>query len=144
LPGWPPGTGCSSEGGGSSYWRPRTGSADGCSGCAARATCSTSVPTLITDRYTEYLKLVDELRLADRVVHGSPLVGVVAGRPGELTLHVLHTSRPLRSFLGTRLLSARAKLRLVGRGLRLIKPLHRLNPYELSSHVHYDTESIQD
>lgn len=97
-------------------------------------------PTLITDHYTEYLALVDSLGLSDRVVDSSALVGVVGGGGA---LHVLDTSRPLRSFAATRLLTPRAKLALIARGVRLLRPLRGLNPYRLSSHVHYDTESMQ-
>ncbi|HEY1971025.1 MAG TPA: NAD(P)/FAD-dependent oxidoreductase [Pseudonocardia sp.] len=96
-------------------------------------------PTLITDHYTEYLRLVDDLGLRHLVVDSSPLIGVV--RDGQL--HVLDASRPVRSFLSTKLLSARAKLRLLVRGLRLVRPLWKLNPYELTSHLHYDTESME-
>jgi oxygen-dependent protoporphyrinogen oxidase len=96
-------------------------------------------PTLITDHYTEYLNLVDELGLSHLVVDSSPVIGVVKGRE----LHLLDASKPLSSFVSTRLLSVAAKLKLVFRGLRLLKPLWKLNPYELSSHVHYDTESME-
>lgn len=95
--------------------------------------------TLITDRYTEYLRLVHELGLSDRLVNSSPIVGVVSGRE----LHLIDASRPLSSFAGTRLLSTGEKLRLMFKGLRLIKPLLGLNPYDLSNRVQYDTVSMQ-
>lgn len=95
-------------------------------------------PTLITDNYREYLKLVDELGLSDQLVDSSPLVGVVKGSE----LHVLDSSRPLAAFAGTKLLSTGQKLKLIAKGLQLIKPLWKLNPYELSSHIHYDTQSM--
>jgi protoporphyrinogen oxidase len=100
-------------------------------------------PTLVSDKYTEYLKLVEELGLADRVVPSSTLVGVVSGTEPDFELHVLDAARPIRSFARTKLLSAGAKLKLIARGLALLKPLHKLNPYELSNKVHYDTESMQ-
>jgi protoporphyrinogen oxidase len=100
-------------------------------------------PTLVSDKYTEYLKLLDELGLSDRVVPSSALVGVVSvGRDGN-ELHVLDAARPIRSFARTKLLSTGAKLKLIARGRNLLKPLHKLNPYELSNKVHYDTESMQ-
>ncbi len=105
-------------------------------------------PTLVSDKYTEYLKLVDDLGLADRVVPSSTLVGVVSGGPGsssgpDYTLHVLDTAKPLRSFARTKVLTTKAKLKLVAKGLNLLRPLHKLNPYELSNKVHYDDESMQ-
>jgi len=36
-----------------------------------------------------------------------------------------------------------AKLQLLTRGVRLLKPLSGMNPYELSNRVHYDAESIE-
>lgn len=100
-------------------------------------------PTLVSDKYTEYLKLIDELGLSDRVVPSSTLVGVVSAGPDGNRLHILDAARPIRSFARTRLLSASAKLKLIARGRALLKPLHKLNPYELSNKVHYDTESMQ-
>lgn len=100
-------------------------------------------PTLVSDKYTEYLKLIDELGLSERVVPSSALVGVVSAGPGGNTLHILDAARPVRSFARTKLLSTAAKLRLVTRGRALLKPLYKLNPYELSNKVHYDTESMQ-
>src|ERR1700744_2297075 len=58
-------------------------------------------------------------------------------------LHILDTRKPLRSFLTTKLLPSAAKLQLIARGVRLIKPLSGMNPYDLSNRVHYDTESIE-
>lgn len=96
-------------------------------------------PTLITNNYTEYLKLVQELGLSDHLVDSSSVVGVVSGRD----LHLLDASRPLSSFAATRLLTLGDKLKLIFKGLRLIKPLLGLNPYELSNRVHYDTVSME-
>jgi len=95
-------------------------------------------PTLVTDKYTEYFKLIHDAGLSHLVVDSSPLIGVVRGRE----LHVIDASRPLSSFLKTKLLSPRAKLSLLIRARRLAKPLWKLNPYELSDRVHYDHESM--
>lgn len=95
-------------------------------------------PTLITDKYTEYLKLVRDAGLAHLVVDSSPLIGVFRDRE----LHIIDASKPVRSFLNTKLLSPRAKLELLLRSLRLVKPLWKLNPYELGDRVHYDRESM--
>lgn len=95
-------------------------------------------PTLITNNYTEYLKLVDELGLSPLLVDSSPVVGVVSGRE----LHLIDASKPLSSFAKTRLLSPSDKLKLIIKGLKLIKPLAGLNPYELSNRIHYDTVSM--
>lgn len=96
-------------------------------------------PTIITDKYTEYMKLVADVGLSDQVVDCAPEMAVVKGND----LYILDTRRPLRSFLTTKLLPARAKLRLVANGLRLIKPLIGMNPYDLSNRVPYDTQSIE-
>ena len=96
-------------------------------------------PTLITDNYTEYLRLVAELGLSDRVVDSSPVIGIFS----DSGLHLLDASAPLRSFASTRLLSPGDKLKLVFRGLSLLKPLWKLNPYELSNKVHYDCVSME-
>ena len=95
-------------------------------------------PTLITDKYNEYLKLVHELGLSSLLVDSSPVIGVVSGR----TLHLLDASKPLSSFITTRLLTTTEKLKLIVKGLQLIRPLAGLNPYELSNRVHYDAESM--
>lgn len=98
-----------------------------------------SGPTLVSDKYTEYLALVRDLGLSHLIVDSSPVIGVVKGR----RLHLLDAGKPLRSFLTTDLLSAGQKLKLVLKGTKLLKPLRGLNPYDLRSHVHYDTESMQ-
>lgn len=95
-------------------------------------------PTLITDQYTEYLKLVEELELSHLLVDSSPQIAVV----GPNGLNIIDASRPLRAFLATRALTPVNKLKLAIKGLQLIKPLSGLNPYELSSHIHYDRESM--
>lgn len=96
-------------------------------------------PTIVTDNYTEYMKLVQDVGLSDKLVDCAPEMAVVKGSD----LHILDTRKPLRSFLTTKLLPPVAKLRLAVRGVRLIKPLYGLNPYELSNRVQYDTESIE-
>jgi len=95
-------------------------------------------PTLLTDKYTEYLRLVTELGLSHLVVDSSPVIGLVKGG----TLHLVDSSRPLVSFATTKLLSVGGKLKLIARGLRAVKPLWKLNPYDLSDRVQYDTESM--
>jgi protoporphyrinogen/coproporphyrinogen III oxidase len=95
-------------------------------------------PTLITDKYTEYMKLVADVGLSDQLVYSATEMAVVKGDD----LYILDTRKPLRSFLTTKLLPARAKLRLLVNGLRLIKPVYRLNPYDLSNRVQYDNQSI--
>jgi protoporphyrinogen oxidase len=96
-------------------------------------------PTIVTDNFTEYMKLVREVGLSDKVIDCAPAMGVVK----DSDLHVLDLSKPIRAFLTTKLLPPAAKLQLVARGVRLIKPLYGLNPYDLGNHVQYDTESIQ-
>jgi protoporphyrinogen oxidase len=96
-------------------------------------------PTIVTDNFTEYMKLVRDVGLSDKVIDCAPAMGVVK----DSDLHVLDLSKPIRAFLTTKLLPSAAKLRLMARGVRLIKPLYGLNPYDLGNHVQYDTESIQ-
>jgi oxygen-dependent protoporphyrinogen oxidase len=95
-------------------------------------------PTIVTDNYTEYMKLVRDVGLLDKVIDCAPAMAVVKGSE----LHILNLRKPLRAFMTTKLLPPAAKLRLMARGLRLIKPLYGMNPYDLSDHVQYDTESI--
>jgi oxygen-dependent protoporphyrinogen oxidase len=96
-------------------------------------------PTIVTDNYTEYTKLLRDVGLSDKLIHCAPKMAVVKGSD----LHILDLSKPLRAFLATRLLPPVAKLRLIARGVRLIKPLYGLNPYDLGNHAQYDIESIQ-
>lgn len=96
-------------------------------------------PTIVTDNYTEYMELVRDVGLSDKLIDCPPQMAVVKGSD----LHILDTRKPLRSFLTTKLLPSAAKLQLIARGVRLIKPLSGMNPYDLSNRVHYDTESIE-
>src|SRR4051812_25864889 len=76
-------------------------------------------PVIVTDKYLNYMNLVRAAGLSDQVFDCPPEMAVVKGSD----LHVLDTRKPIRSFLTTQLLPARAKLRLVVNGLRLIRPL---------------------
>src|SRR6202012_544708 len=96
-------------------------------------------PTIVTDNYTGYMDLVREVGLSDKLIDCPPQMAVVKAS----NLHILDTRKPLRSFLTTKLLPSAAKLQLIARGVRLIKPLSGMNPYDLSNRVHYDTESIE-
>jgi protoporphyrinogen oxidase len=96
-------------------------------------------PTLITDKYTEYLKLVNDVGLSHLVVDSSALIGVVSGRE----LHLFDAARPLASFVATKALSTGAKLKLIARAVRLVKPLWKINPYDLRDRVRYDSESME-
>jgi protoporphyrinogen/coproporphyrinogen III oxidase len=96
-------------------------------------------PKIITDKYTEYMKLVRDVDLFDEVVDCAPLMAVVKGTE----LHVLDTRKPVRSFLATKLLPTRAKLRLLANGFRLLRPLVGMNPYDVGNRVQYDSESIE-
>jgi protoporphyrinogen/coproporphyrinogen III oxidase len=96
-------------------------------------------PTIVTDNYTEYMKLVRDVGLTDKVVNCASEIAVIQGD----YLHILDTRKPLRALLTTKLLPPAAKLRLMARGLRLIKPLYGMNPYDLSNRVQYDVESIE-
>jgi protoporphyrinogen/coproporphyrinogen III oxidase len=96
-------------------------------------------PTIVTDNYAEYIKLVRDVGLSDKLIDCAPEMAVVKGSD----LHILNLRKPLRGFLGTKLLPPAAKLRLMARGVRLIKPLAGMNPYDLGNHVRYDTETIE-
>src|SRR6201999_810676 len=88
---------------------------------------------------TEYMKLVRDVGLTDKVVDCTPKIAVVQGD----NLHILDMHKPLRAFLTTKLLPGAAKLRLMKRGLHLITHLYRISTYYLSNWVHYDVESIE-
>jgi protoporphyrinogen/coproporphyrinogen III oxidase len=96
-------------------------------------------PVIVTDKYTEYMKLVRDVGLSDEVGDCAPEMAIVKGNE----LHILDTRTPIRSFLTTKLLPVRAKLRLMANGLRLTKPLYGMNPYDVSNRVQYDNESIE-
>ena len=81
-------------------------------------------PTIVTDNYTEYMELVRAVGLSDKLIDCPPQIAVVKGSD----LHILDTRKPLRSFLTTKLLPSAAKLQLIARGVRLIKPLSGMNP----------------
>ena len=57
-------------------------------------------PTIVTDNYTEYMKLVRDVGLTDKVVDCTPKIAVVQGDK----LHILDMHKPLRAFLTTKLL----------------------------------------
>ena len=65
-------------------------------------------PVIVTDNYTEYMKLVRDVGLSDQLVDCTSEMAVVKGNQ----LHILDTSKPVRSFLTTKLLPTRAKLRM--------------------------------
>ena len=85
------------------------------------------------------MKLVRDVGLSDQVVDCATEMAIVNGDE----LHILDTSKPVRSFLTTKLLPARAKLRLLANGPRLMRPLVGMNPYDVSNRVQYDNESIE-
>jgi protoporphyrinogen/coproporphyrinogen III oxidase len=95
-------------------------------------------PTIVTDSYSEYMKLVAAVGLSDELVDCPPAIAVAKGSD----LHIIDTGKPVRSFLSTKLLPPAAKLQLLVRGLRLVKPLVGMNPYDLGDRVQYDAESI--
>lgn len=96
-------------------------------------------PVIVTDMYSEYMKLVRAVGLSDQVVDCAPEMAVVKGNE----LHILDTRRPVRSFLATKLLPTRLKLRLLANAPRLIKPIHGMSPYDVRNRVQYDNESIE-
>ena len=96
-------------------------------------------PVIVTDKYTEYMKLVRDVGLWDQVVDCPSEMGVVKGND----LHILDTRKPVRSFLRTKLLPSRAKVRLVANGVRLIRPLFGMSPYDVSNRLRYDNVSIE-
>jgi protoporphyrinogen oxidase len=96
-------------------------------------------PAIVTDAYTEYMKLIDDVGLSHDVVDCAPVMAVVRGND----LHLLDARKPLRSFAKTELLTTRAKLRLVANGLRLIKPLSRMNPSDVRNRLQYDDQCVE-
>src|SRR5690606_9651817 len=73
------------------------------------------------------------------LIDSSPIVGVMSGKD----LHLLDASRPIASFLSTKLLTVQDKLKLIGKSLYLLKPLIGLNPYDLRNRIQYDTVSME-
>jgi oxygen-dependent protoporphyrinogen oxidase len=96
-------------------------------------------PTIVTDKYAEYLKLVSDVGLSGKIVDCPTQMAVVKGDD----LHLLDTSRPMRSFGSTKLLPTRAKFRLMANGLRLIRPMSGMRPHDVSNRLRYDEESIE-
>lgn len=83
-------------------------------------------PDALTRSYRSYLGLVEELGLADRVVHTSPVVGLV--RDGRLV--DVDPARPWR-LAGSSILSLGAKLRLAAGFLKLRTAVRSVDAYEL-------------
>jgi protoporphyrinogen/coproporphyrinogen III oxidase len=96
-------------------------------------------PVIVTDKYTEYMKLVRDVGLSDHVVDCAPEMAIVKGSE----LHILDARTPVKWFLTTKLLPLRAKLRLIANARRLVKPLNGMNPYDVSNRLQYDNQSIE-
>jgi protoporphyrinogen oxidase len=96
-------------------------------------------PAIVTDGYTEYMKLVADVGLSGEVIDCATEMAMVKGAD----LHILDARKPLRSFITTKLLPTRAKLRLVANGLRLIRPLAGMNPSDVSNRLQYDDQSVE-
>lgn len=75
--------------------------------------CATSISTA----YVDYIALMKEVGLGDRLVDASNIFGVV--RDG--TVHYVDGLTPVRSFLGTKLMSWPEKLRFVRGAMKLKK-----------------------
>jgi protoporphyrinogen/coproporphyrinogen III oxidase len=83
-------------------------------------------PDAMTAGYTHYVALLEELGMGDRVVHCSPVMGLV--RDGKL--HDLNLERRAKLAF-TRALSVRARLRTAAGYLGVRRMLHGIDPYEL-------------
>jgi oxygen-dependent protoporphyrinogen oxidase len=90
--------------------------------------------------YTRTCALIEELGIASRLHKVTPVIGIPRGG----RIHRLDLSRPLRSLIGTKLISTGAKLKL----LKLLPALIRAWPkatYEtMSTLIEWDRETIAD
>ena len=103
--------------------------------------CDTGA-SAFAESYTMYLALLRELGLADQVARAAPAVAIL--RDGEL--HHLRTDRLVRSGFSTRVLSWRAKRRLVRLGVEIAaaKLRGRLDYSDMRRAAPLDTESARD
>jgi protoporphyrinogen/coproporphyrinogen III oxidase len=94
-------------------------------------------PDALTAGYTSYLKLVDDLGLADRLVDTSPVIGLVRqGRVIDLD------PGNLPSLPFTPALSTLGKLRLLGGFVRLRKAIRGVDSYEMGRSAALDDPGI--
>lgn len=98
--------------------------------------CATS----ISSAYTTYINLLHEIGLSDQLTQASNIFGVV--RHGKA--HYVNGLTPIRSFLGTGLMSWMEKLRFVWGALKLRKYMAGVTLADPGRSVAYDHLSIND
>lgn len=94
-------------------------------------------PDAMAEGYRDYLALLSELGLADRVVASSPVMGLI--RNGRVI--DIDTSRPLSAAF-TPALSWAAKLRLARGGFALRKAISSIDSFELAEAADADDPAI--
>jgi oxygen-dependent protoporphyrinogen oxidase len=94
-------------------------------------------PDALTSGYASYLRLVNDLGLADRLVDTSPVIGLV--RQGRLI--DIDPAKLLRLPF-TPALSLRAKLRLVAGFLKLRKAINSVDSYDMSRSAELDHPEV--
>lgn len=103
--------------------------------------CDTGASAL-AESYTDYLDLIRELGLGDRIVRAPPAVAIVR----DSKLHLLRTDRLARDGLATRLLSWPSKLKLARLGIEIAYAKARgwLDYSDMRKAAPLDTESARD
>lgn len=98
--------------------------------------CATS----ISSNYVRYIALLKEVGLGDRLTQASNTFGVV--RNGRV--HYVDGLSPIRSFLGTGLMSAAEKIRFAMGALKLRKYMQGVTLADPAGSVAHDDRSIDD
>jgi oxygen-dependent protoporphyrinogen oxidase len=98
--------------------------------------CATS----ICSHYVRYIDLMQELGLSDRLTQASNVFGVV--RRGQV--HYVNGLTPIRSFLGTSLMSPGEKLRFASGALKLRRYMAGVTLADPGASVVHDHLSIED
>lgn len=94
-------------------------------------------PDAMTRGYREYLGLIDELGLSDRIVASSPVMGIMRGD----RVHDIDSGRPF-SALFTQALSWTAKLSLVAGAMKVRPQLKGIDSFELVESADRDDPSV--
>jgi protoporphyrinogen oxidase len=98
--------------------------------------CATSISTA----YVDYIELLKEVGLSDKLVEASNIFGVV--RDG--TAHYVNGLTPIRSFIGTKLMSWPEKIRFVLGAMKLQKFSEDAVLADPGRSVRHDHRSIDD
>jgi oxygen-dependent protoporphyrinogen oxidase len=89
--------------------------------------------------YSRTIQLLDELGLAGQLLQVTPALAI----PRDGQLHRFDLAQPLRSFLGTRLVSSRSKLRLLKLLPTLARYWNRIDYVDMGAMAPLDAESCR-